>query len=538
MRQGRKNNSVDGFIPRKSNLKKGSLHTKPQNRLERRRESLVEPKVQELHDRQTNIGYEKLNQDKKVSKSEIDSFLQSVDGDEFDKKGRHKKDPKRRARIKKVIKRIIILIIVLALVVGGYLAFKTFVAGNKIFNGNLFDILQKQKLKQDEDGRTNIVVFGTSEDDEGGNHPGANLTDSIMLVSINQEKKTGAMVSIPRDFWVKYAEACEAGYEGKINVVYQCASDDGKDEKAGANALMEKVGQIFGLDVQYYVHVNNTVVRDAVNAVGGVKVKIESEDPRGIYDPNFDWQCNYKCKLVYYKNGEIADLDGQHALALARARNAQGGYGLPNSNYDREKNQQKIIRSLQKKALSTGTLLNFGKVTSLIDAFGDNLRTNFETKELRTLVDLSQSIKGDKLQSISMGRESNPIVKNSEFDGQSVVIPIDGTYDYSGIKKFIKLELTNNPVAKEGASVDIYNASGVDGQASDEAEKLEKAGMNIAKIGNLPVGKYQGVTIYKIGEGNKATEEKLKKMYDTEITEGSPPVLSSYQLDFVIILGK
>lgn len=56
------------------------------------------------------------------------------------------------------------------------------------------------------------------------------------------------------------------------------------------------------------------------------------------------------------------------------------GTGLAQSNFDREKNQQKVIVALREKALSAGTLANPGKVMSLISALGDNLNTNFDTK--------------------------------------------------------------------------------------------------------------------------------------------------------------
>lgn len=77
-----------------------------------------------------------------------------------------------------------------------------------------------------------------------------------------------------------------------------------------------------GLDVQYYAHINYTVVREAVDAVGGVDVKIESSDPRGILDRNFDWKCNCECYYVNYKNGEVAHMDGEHALAFMRTQRA------------------------------------------------------------------------------------------------------------------------------------------------------------------------------------------------------------------------
>ncbi len=515
--------SMDGFVPRTPRAQLGDTSAAHANK----------PAATELsakeHDARTKLG---------VSRSEIDDSLSEIDAPERDKKGRVKKTPEQKAKRKKIIKRVMIALLILLLAIGGYVGVKALIAGSKTLKGNLFDFVQKAPLKMDENGRSNILIVGTSEDSEGGEHPGGNLTDSIMMLSLDQNKKDAFMVSMPRDMWVKLDTACDVGYESKINAVYMCASDDGINEEAGMKALQDKVGEVFGMDLQYYVHVNNTVVKDAVDAVGGVTIKVESEDPRGIYDPNFDWQCNHQCKMVNYKNGEVAQMDGAHALAFARARNAQGGYGLPNGNFDREKNQQKVMRALQDKAISAGTLTNVGKVTGLIDAFGNNLRTNFEVKEIRTLVDVGQLVKGDKLQSISLNKEGESVVTTGMASGQSVVQPLAGLYSYSGIQSYIRKQISSDAVTKEAANVVVLNGSGIAGAAQLEADKLEAKGLTIAAIDNAPAGEYGKVAIYQIGQGNAATKARLEKVYGVKITPGDPPLLVDESTDFVVVVGS
>ena len=65
----------------------------------------------------------------------------------------------------------------------------------------------------------------------------------------------------------------------------------------------------------YYIKINYQAFKDSVNAVGGVDIDINSEDPYclgggGIYDPYAD---------LKLKKG-IQHLDGQQALNLSRAR--------------------------------------------------------------------------------------------------------------------------------------------------------------------------------------------------------------------------
>ena len=121
-----------------------------------------------------------------------------------------------------------------------------------IFSGNPLDILTPAKLKEDQYGRSNILVFGTSEDDEG--HSGAQLADSIMVLSIDQDTNDVAMFSIPRDLWVNYGVACSVGYSGKINATYLCGLEtNNNDQAAASQQFASTVSTILGMDIPYYI---------------------------------------------------------------------------------------------------------------------------------------------------------------------------------------------------------------------------------------------------------------------------------------------
>lgn len=467
-------------------------------------------------------------------KSAIDESLKDIDGDTRTDEAKERRKIKR----KKIIKRVIIGLLLIMVLIGSYIGVKALLASGSIFKGNILGLVQQKPLKQDANGRTNIVILGTSGSVDDENHPGALLTDSIMMLSVNQTKKDAFMVSIPRDLWIKTGAACQAGYEAKINSLYECYSKGGKDQAAGATALQNKVGQILGLEAQYYVHVNWQVLQGAVDSVGGVDVKIESDDPRGILDRNFDWVCQYKCYMVRYKNGEVAHLDGAHALALARARNEAGGYGLGGGNFDREKNQQKILVALREKAMSAGTLTDVGKVTGLIDTFGENLRSNFDTSEIRTLMAIAKDTSADKIVSISLVDEKEPVVTTGDYSGQSIVRPVKGVYDYSGIGAYVNKKMNNSGVANENAQVDIYNGSGVAGAAQAESNRLEAKGFTVGGIGNAPAGNYTKAVVYQVGEGNSKTKAALEKLYGVKVKTEEPPVPITGETKFVVIIAK
>jgi len=464
-----------------------------------------------------------------LRRADIDASLNSIDETPV-------KPAKRRWRpSKKFFKRLAIAILLIIVAIGLFVGIKAFIASSRVFNGNIFDLLGSgQQLKTDQYGRSNILVFGTSEDDPG--HEAGELTDSIMIISLDQKNKNAAMVSIPRDLWVKYGKACPAGYEGRINAVYECSSDSGASQQAGANELKRIVGESFGLDIQYYAQVNYTVVRQVVDAVGGITVNIESEDPRGILDRNFDWKCNYQCYYVKWPNGP-AQLDGEHALALARARNAAGGYGLPNANFDREKNQQKIITALKEKATSAGTLSNPAAVTGIIDALGDNVRTNFSGGEVKTLINLAKDIPSDKIKSISLVEQNDPVVTTGNVSGQSIVRPAAGLYDFSEIQSYIRQKL-NVLNGEETAEVAVLNGSSQSGVASAKAEELKEANINVSTIGDTDTNNYPALSWYDLTGGKQPkTAAKLKQLLGMEPSGTSLPPGVQADADFVIIIG-
>ena len=537
--------SIDGFIPRRSG---GNLGDIKSGETEKSAFSKVNDKHKPLHD----VGEDTMHRSGQrqagldIVRSDIDESLRDIDDiqepvKKLSRRQRRRiaklaKKPKSKAR--RIIKRIIIIFSIAILIGGGYAAYRFIAAGGNIFQGSIFDIFQNQPLKEDSNGRSNFLLLGTSEDDPG--HGGANLTDSMLIVSIDQKNKNVYMFSVPRDLYVKYGMGCISGYSGKINAYFSCVND-GTTKEAEQDRLSKTqklVGDIFGLDIQYGVHINHTVIKEAVDAVGGIDVNIQgSSGEPGILDRNFDWRCNFTCYLVKYDNG-VHHLDGEHALYLSMARgDIEPTYGLSHSNFDREKNQQKIIVALKDKAMSTGTLTNLGTVTKLIDSLGNNLRTNIQTKEIRSLTQVTNGIKTKDMHTLSLFGDENALVKTGGYSGASVVMPSAGIYDYTDIQAFIKKSLSKDPVVREAAPIVVLNATGQSGFGQTKAYELTKKGFNVTSVDNAPDGVYDKVVIYQIGKSNNTTATKLSKMYNVVIKKTVPPVSVDQNVRFVIIFG-
>lgn len=520
--------SIDGFVPRnRANNNSTSRPNLSEINHQVKAKSKTTPKTTPISVEETTVIDIDLEDNKSLRKA-----------DKRQKSKQLKKEKKKKSVLRRVLKTILLLLVLAIIGLVVYFGVKVVNTSDSVFEGGIFGFIKKERLKSDASGRTNLLIFGTAEDDEGGTHDGGNLTDSIMVISANQDSKTASMISIPRDLWVQYQEMCTVGVYGKINAQYFCASNDGENEAAGAEALMQKIGEVTGLEMHYYVHLNFTAVIDVVDAVGGVEIEIESEDPRGIYDPNFDWKCNYQCKMVYYPNGPTGIMDGEHALALARARNAQGGYGLPNSNFDREKNQQKILAALLDKAMSTDTLTDIGKVTKILDAVGANLRTNINTNEVRTFMDVASNIGKDGMLSISLVDPEQPMLTTGNISGQSVVLPAAGNLNFTYIHQFIFNNLATDPAAKEAAEIFVLNGSDVTGLAARLKDQLESAGLNIKGVDNTEYSSTSKIEIYQLDEPKTATKKRLEDDYGISVKPGSnlPAELSGIEADFIIII--
>jgi LCP family protein required for cell wall assembly len=288
----------------------------------------------------------------------------------------------------------------------------------KMFDSNPLGFLSQSDLKMDENGRVNVLVAGYSADDPG--HAGANLTDSIMLLSMDPGTKTGYMLSIPRDLYVKIP-----GYgAGKINEAYS----DG-----GMPLLVQIVEQDFGVSIGYYALVNYASVRDSVSALHGIDVIINSPEGR-LYDPNKDWSTGGP--LVDLTNGRH-HLNGQQALDLTRARGDPSPYGIAigfgQSDFQRTADQRLVFTAIKDK-LNWKLVLDPRKNSQILDAFASNIKTNLTASEARPLFTLFNGIPSDKLKSLSLRElDGKNYLVSTQYAG-STLSPAAGTYDFSDIQ--------------------------------------------------------------------------------------------------------
>lgn len=442
----------------------------------------------------------------------------------------------RQFTVRRWAKRFALVVAAVLLLLGGSYIYRSIGAITQLVRGNLFDAFtKKERLQQDEQGRTNILLFGTSP--EGWE--GADLADSIMVITLNQDTGATYTTSLPRDLYVKHSCKNYLGTTaGKLNESYICGKKDAEvtganvqdAEAAGQKELAKAASSVLGLDIHYQVHANWKVLTSVVDAVGGIDVLVEAYDGSPIvYDPSAN---------IRYKSGETAHMNGDKALAFSRARAAFGGTGLSGGNFDRERNQQKVLTAIVNKIKATNKA-DIHTMTNILSALGDNIRTSFQTKELQTLVGLAGLVKPEKIQSIPLVGDDLLLLTTSSINGASVVVPTAGTYNYQHIKAHVQRKTNSSEAAQENASIAVLNASGVTGVAAKHQEQLTKQGLRVSAIGNI-TSDDKATVIYDLTGSKPHTLAALKKRYGDGVKtkEQAPSAVKQYDADIVIVVGN
>ncbi|MHB8507485.1 MAG: LCP family protein, partial [Candidatus Dormibacteria bacterium] len=232
--------------------------------------------------------------------------------------------------------------------------------------------------------RANILMLGYG----GGQHDGAYLTDSIMVVSIQGADRV-ALTSIPRDTYVNLSRGFlgDQSYSNKINVAYEIPLINGALGKvkpeydqgfAGAGKLASQViGDYIGQPIDYWVGVDFTAFKKFVDAVDGIDVV----NPYTLDDDQYPLGETTGYTHIHFDKGPL-HLDGNHALIYVRERHADSDFG-------RSRRQQQVLAAIKEKALSIGAI---PKLFSLLDALQENVKTNLSIGDLKTFAGVANKI--------------------------------------------------------------------------------------------------------------------------------------------------
>ena len=254
--------------------------------------------------------------------------------------------------------------------------------------------------------RINIVLFGIG----GDNHPRHDqLADSIMFVSLKPSTKQAAVVSVPRDLWVRIG----AYGSHRINYAHEVGGQSGYPG-AGPGLLCDTVARVFNQPVHAFVRVDFSAFEKLIEDVGGVDVYCQ----RGFYDYLFH---------DGFSQG-WHHLGGKRALAYARYRYVIGPEG---DNFARELRQQQVVSALRGKLqrLSPQSALQFFQAATTLS---NATETNLTTGQMVTLYRLFHDVRPQNIRHVSL----KPLTEIFEVTrlaepGEAVRVP---NGDYSAVR--------------------------------------------------------------------------------------------------------
>ena len=443
----------------------------------------------------------------------------------------------RRAKWRKmrlVATRGLAVALVLLITLGGMLFSQSYLKLHKVFRGGtataaaLKSTVSPNLLKGEGSGRVNILLMGRG----GGNHDGPDLTDSMMLASVDPVNHDATLLSIPRDLWVnvpgagvmKINSAWETGefkYLGKIAP----GSTDPKAISAGFNLADQTVSQVLGVNIDYNVLVNFQAFKQAVDTVSGVTVNV----PTDLVDPTMAWE--NKNNPVLAQAG-IQNFAGQQALLYVRSRETS-------SDFARAQRQRDVMVAIKSKVISLNTLSNPLKISGLINTFGNNIATDLSINDATRLYSIGKDIDNSKITSIDLVSATNNLVSTGNISGQSIVLPKAGLFNYGAIQGYVRTQLKDPYILKENAKILILNGTNIPGVATNMTTQLKPFGYNIIGAANTPSSGWNNTQIINLTNKNPFTKHFLEKRFNTtsdnHLADKSIPTNGA---DLVIIIGS
>src|SRR3989344_6758313 len=312
-------------------------------------------------------------------------------------------------------------------------------------------------------GRTNLLVLGTS----CSGHDGPDLSDTMILASIDKNDQDVLLISIPRDLWAPDIGA-------KINTAYAFGQAKGQGLKLAKDTL----SRLLGIPIHSAIRVDFGGFVQAVGLVGGLDIDVENsfvdshypiegkeddlcgltleteekdgarqqvvKDATGSAMPldaitpdNDPFTCRYE--TLTFKKGPI-NMDGTTALKFVRSRYGTNGEG---SDFARSARQQKVILAFRQKVLSSNTLTNPKTIAHLAKTFGQSIDTDIGDEDVPLFAKMSTKIEPGTIRHVvldatrpqSVLEPGNP----DDHNGQYVLVPKGNSW--TDLAEFIQSEI-------------------------------------------------------------------------------------------------
>lgn len=389
------------------------------------------------------------------------------------------------------------------------------------------------------DGATDILLIGNDSRTDAYGNPlpdavlrelrttfdGGDLTDAMILVRIPNGGQSASAISFPRDTLVdiglgngktKLTETMNRGKQAELAKLKKSGITDQKqlEEKsrlAGKQLLLKTIENITGVSIDHYAEVNLLGFYDVTKAIGGVEVCLKEDTKDSFSGANF-------------RKG-VQTIQGADALAFVRQR-----HGLINE-LDRGRRQQVFMSALARKIMSTGTLTNPAKLTSLVNAIQKSV--TLDPALANDVLGFAQQMQGMAGGNVQFYGAPVHLVGPSGQEDVTINIP--------EVKQFAA-DLLLSPQerqqkqaamqARAAISVSVYNASGLSGMAARVLEELTGQGFQAGGSSNAEA---MDRSVIYFAPGEEAAAKEVSVALGGVPTEARPSVKAG---TIQIYLGK
>ncbi len=379
------------------------------------------------------------------------------------------------------------------------------------------------------DGRERLNILLIGSDEQGGGHN----TDTLITVSIDPVTKQAAMFSLPRDTQFVPLPAGNARsfwgrtYPNKINSFFvnnRKRSDlwPGNDRTRGYNGLKATLGELYDLDIKYFVEVNFNGFKKVVDSVGGVTINVQVP----VVDDAFPGSTG-RAQRLYIPSG-IQHMDGEQALRYARSRNTS-------DDFDRGARQQRVLLSLREQA---DPQILLPRLPELVEALKSAVRTDIPLDQLDELLGLASEVDTTNIRSYVFTPD---FYQNEVLSGYWLEPRVDR------IQAAVRDAFTADPadealrerLAGEGAGVWVLNGTESGNRGTRLAGYLEFHGLAASAPRQAPEGDVPKDTVITVYNGAEAempgTIAYLEDLFGVKVKTATD---STVRTDIVIVIGN
>lgn len=291
----------------------------------------------------------------------------------------------------------------------------------------------------------NVLLLGYG----GAGHQGGMLSDVIQLASLDFERKTVTLISIPRDLAVTLPDLGER----KINRAFSLGTAD-SPVASGAQVAKQMVQAVTNMPVHYFAAVDFVGFKRLIGQeLGGLEVNVEEElndpwypiagkeqEPCGYSAEEiaemtntlsgFELEKQFECRYerIYFPVGTHT-MHGHEALAFVRSRHGSAG-----GDFSRSRRQWVLLTAFRDRLISTDALNTIEATYTGITRY---VTTDLDLEFVVEVAPQLLTAQDFEIKRIGLSTD-NVLTSSKNSSGQYVLYPKDGQSSWSSVHSHIE----------------------------------------------------------------------------------------------------